>query len=791
MLKRHVLFLLILSLLPLGGLAEGQTSLVRISEVMAANLLTPVDGKLQDWIELHNPGKDKVDLTGWALSDRQALPFLAPLSGSIEPGGYRVFTQEQLGFGLSRGGETLWLTSPEGESQEVTYESLPQDAALMWDGKEYVTTFAPTPGEENTLQQKGEVEEARYEHALEQGLVITEIMAANGDTGRGKSPWDWVEIYNPGTAQVNLEGLYLSLDAGNLTQWAFPMGTRLRPGARALIYCTGSPETVTGGNVYVNSLFKLDKSGGALVLSNGTDIIDCLSWDSQFGSVAYGRPEGQGSFRYLKESTPQKPNPMEGYTRRLESVRFSQPGGYQTQPFALTLSAAQEGQIHYTLDGSEPGANSPIYTEPFEITQNTVVRAVCVAEEYIDSPITTHTYLFDAPLPSYTLSLTGDNGTFFTSSGIFSPGNHNISSEFRVNAEIFQAGKPLINQLCGVRLTGGTSLQYLPRTFSLYARPGYDASSFAFNPFTTRFYPDYQCITFRGGGTDYARTRIRDDFLCNLSRGYGIMYLASAPASVYVNGAYWGCMSIRERANQDAIAQWEGISDKEIIDQIIIIKNRGIQIKGSNQELEALASFCRNQDLSVEENLEYVLSQLDVDSLFAHTAFQIITGNGDLSNMRYYRVPGGKWKVILFDLDLAMLSTKLDPLPFYLGDGRQPTKHFYGELFQALMRVPEMRDKFFTLVGRILHERFMAQDVLQELEFWQQAYAPLMEVHGQHWRDQYYSKWEKAMADFRKMLVRRPLLMPKYFAQYYKLTDEEVTRYFGDFLNNNQPPEGI
>lgn len=787
---KRLLLLFALILLPLAALAGGQEH-VLISEMMAANLLTPVDGQVQDWIELHNPGKEKVNLQGWGLSDRQALPFLAPLKGTIPPGGYLVLTQTQMGFALSRQGERVFLTSPEGKTQEVAYEELSQDAALMWSGKDYVTTYTPTPGDKNVLTQKDQAEQARYESAVQKGLVITEIMAANGDTGRGKPPWDWVEIYNPGTVQVNLDGLYLAQDGGNLKRWGFPMGARLRPGSRALIYCTGSPETVTGGNVYVNSLFKLEKSGGALVLSDGVDIIDSLSWDSQFGSVAYGRPEGQGSFRYLQESTPQKPNPLEGYTRRLPAVDFSRPGGYATKAFTLTLSGPSSAQIHYTLDGSEPGAHSPVYTQPLDIAQNTVVRAVALGEGAIDSPIATHTYLFDVPLPGYTLSLVGENATFFTSSGIFSPGNHNLSSEYRANAEVFFEGKPLVNQLAGVRLTGGTSLQYLPRTFSLYARPGYDASSFAFNPFTNRFYPDYQCLTFRGGGTDYARTRIRDDFLCNLSRGYGIMYLASAPASVYVNGAYWGCMSIRERANQDAIAQWEGISDKATIDQIIILKNRGIQIKGSRQELEALASFCRNQDLSVPENLQHVLSQLDVDSLFAHTAFQIITGNGDLSNLRYYKVPGGKWKLMLFDLDLAMLSTKLDPLPFYLGNGRQETKHFYGELFQGLMRVPEMREQFFTLVGRILHQRFMAQDVLSELDTWQQAYAPLMEVHGQSWRDQYYSKWEKSMADFRKVLVRRPVLIPKYFAQSYKLSDQEVEKYFGDFLRDNQPPEGM
>ncbi len=788
--RRRCLALLLLCLTPLGALAKEQPApAVIISEVMAANRLHPVEGSLSDWIELHNPGLQEVDLSGWGLTDVPAVPRLAALSGTLAPGGYLVLTQEALGFGLKSEGETLTLTSPEGQSQELSYQDLPQDASLMWDGKDYAVTFAPTPGQENTKQTRAQAENAQYETALSKGLVITEIMAANGDVGRGKSPWDWVELYNPGTAQVALEGLYLSDNAADLKRWAFPKGARLRAGTRAIVYCTGSPEQAQGGNVYVNSVFRLEKSGGALLLSDGETVIDRLSWDSQYASVSYGRPEGKGTFQYLDQSTMQQPNPETGYAKRLPAVTFSRPGGYAQEEFQLTLSAPLGARVHYTLDGSEPTAASPQYTQPLAISQNTAVRALALQDGMIDGPMATNTYLFDEPLPGYTLCLTGSPSTFFTSSGIFSQGNHNISSEFRANAEYFKDGKVQMNQLCGVRLTGGTSLVYLPRTFSLYARSGYGESSFAFNPFTTRFYPEYQCLTMRGGGTDYGRTRIRDAFLCNLSRGYGIMYLASAPASVYVNGAYWGCMSIRERANQDAIAQWEGITDQQVIDNIAIIKNRGIQLKGSRDELEALASFCRNQDLSVQENLDHVLSQLDVNSLFVHTAFQMITGNGDLSNLRYYKVPGGKWKLMLFDLDLAMLSTQLEPMTFYRGNGRQETKHFYGEFFQALMRVPAMRDEFLTLAGRILYERFMAQDVLAELDTWQQAYAPLMELHTAKWTNVPFARWEKNMDDFRRMLERRPALMPKYFTQTYQLTQEETVRFFGDFLDNNQPPD--
>jgi hexosaminidase len=44
----------------------------------------------------------------------------------------------------------------------------------------------------------------------------------------------------------------------------------------------------------------------------------------------------------------------------------------------VTLSTQGEGEIRYTLDGTEPGAESMLYTEPLEITGDCMIRATAV-----------------------------------------------------------------------------------------------------------------------------------------------------------------------------------------------------------------------------------------------------------------------------------------------------------------------------------------------------------------------------------------------------------------------------
>ena len=54
----------------------------------------------------------------------------------------------------------------------------------------------------------------------------------------------------------------------------------------------------------------------------------------------------------------------------------------------MASSALPKSQIFYTLDGSEPTAQSTLYTEPITVTAETTVKAVALAEGYLLSEVT-------------------------------------------------------------------------------------------------------------------------------------------------------------------------------------------------------------------------------------------------------------------------------------------------------------------------------------------------------------------------------------------------------------------
>ncbi|MBQ7532313.1 MAG: chitobiase/beta-hexosaminidase C-terminal domain-containing protein, partial [Bacteroidales bacterium] len=93
---------------------------------------------------------------------------------------------------------------------------------------------------------------------------------------------------------------------------------------------------------------------------------------------------------------------------------FTPVAGTYTEAISVVIACTTEGTtIYYTLDGTDPavnptGINGTLYEAPFELSENTTVKAIAVKEGMNDSDIATAVYEFQEPTPpaqetSYTL----------------------------------------------------------------------------------------------------------------------------------------------------------------------------------------------------------------------------------------------------------------------------------------------------------------------------------------------------------------------------------------------------
>lgn len=68
-------------------------------------------------------------------------------------------------------------------------------------------------------------------------------------------------------------------------------------------------------------------------------------------------------------------------------------------PLSVSISASRGLQVRYTTDGSAPDENSPLYTQPFAITDTTIVRAVGVHNGKLVSPVSERRFQRVQPRP--------------------------------------------------------------------------------------------------------------------------------------------------------------------------------------------------------------------------------------------------------------------------------------------------------------------------------------------------------------------------------------------------------
>ncbi len=137
-------------------------------------------------------------------------------------------------------------------------------------------------------------------------VVISEFMAKNDETlvdGDGNYS-DWIELYNTGEETVDLTGWYLSDDAADLTQWAFPSAS-MGAGEFMVVFASGQDQAdYTDSLGYLHTTFKLGGSGESVILteSDGTTVASAfLDYPEQSDDVSYGLDQESTSSYLIAE----------------------------------------------------------------------------------------------------------------------------------------------------------------------------------------------------------------------------------------------------------------------------------------------------------------------------------------------------------------------------------------------------------------------------------------------------------------------------------------------------------
>lgn len=125
------------------------------------------------------------------------------------------------------------------------------------------------------------------------GPVISEFMASNNDTldDEDGNSSDWIEIYNPTNAPIDLTGWYLTGRPDNLTKWQFP-ATILPAHGYLVVFASNKDRAVAGEPLHTNFKLSADGEYVALVQPDGVTIASQYvpTFPPQVTDVSYGLP---------------------------------------------------------------------------------------------------------------------------------------------------------------------------------------------------------------------------------------------------------------------------------------------------------------------------------------------------------------------------------------------------------------------------------------------------------------------------------------------------------------------
>ena len=155
-----------------------------------------------------------------------------------------------------------------------------------------------------------------------------------------------------------------------------------------------------------------------------------------------------------------------------------------------------------------------------------------------------------------------------------------------------------------------------------------------------------------------------------------------------------------------------------------------------------------SHSLTDADNLQWVADRVDIENYLTYVAMEMLVANTDTGNIKFYRVPGGKWKWIFYDLDWASFDMSYNYVQRYLNDeGHGVSRAFSNRLIMGLLENDSVRDQFLTILADLMKGNFSNQNIRAKVEEYKALLEPEMAGQFEKWGSSFES-WEKYINTF-------------------------------------------
>lgn len=609
-------------------------------------------------------------------------------------------------------------------------------------------------------------------------LVINEILASNAKSyadGFGERD-DWIELYNLTDSNIQLAGMFLTDDPDSPTKHEIgdsEYWTTIESKGFILLWVDNDPEQ---GKRHIS--FSLRKKGGYIGLyDRDTVLIDEIYYKAQYRDRSLGRIKvNENELAIFKDPTPNEHN-ENGLRLNLTktNVDVNLPSGFYQGVQEIQLSCVLDGNIHYTLDGSEPNHKSDIYETPIVLDSSCILRARLIKEGFLPDAIVSRSFMINEKNSLSVVSLIVDPKNLWRKKKGIYRNFERRSLEVPAYIEYFDTTETGEFQLsfsksATTRIVGNTSRRQPKKSFAFFATNDDDLGNrFEYPVFNDKNIESFSGLWVRADATSgrnvpelWVGERFKNELLYEVNKQMkgNIDMQAYQPVSLYLNGKYWGLYNLMERKGKDFI--YNNYGEKDV--DILTAEDAKI-VSGNINEYDELMFFIAQNDVAIDSVYEEVCNQIDVDSYIDYWVNEAYCGAKDINvNIRYWKskTPGSKWKWISFDQD-SWYTSKQESLKYYLDKGKV---FFLGRL----MKNQEFKKKWINRMCDYLNTGFKAENVIDLVDQITERIEIEVNRDRERWSDSmlYVPKGQriKWINDYAQ---KRPNFLRQHMVDYFNL----------------------
>ncbi len=693
---------------------------VRFNEIMTSNGggIRDESGDRRDWLELHNPGRVAVDLSGYHLSDDPENPFkwTFPEGIRIEPEDYLIVWASgkngtegdgttHTNFRLSASGETLLMMAPDRQRlvDKIVLPSLVRDASWQrFNDAEWLAGPNPSPGEPNVAVLQAGVqfshEGGRYEEAfsllLSSPLAGTEIYYTLD--GSEPDPLRPVRSWQAWDGETNTFRDFTSVTH----KYTVPL--RIQP--------RGEED-----NVYAN-----------------ITTVNAASMDDQYW---------RGPDHPVRKATVVRAVLHQEGQSGATSTRIYQVESPEVQAHSLPV-------LYLTVD--------PAWLFDYEtglyVAGKTYDELADPELGWRPHPANYHT---NWEYPAHAAWISPDNQTMTEQqTGLRIHGGWSRAlplKGLRLYARNRYDNQPsFFGSLLGEVREFPAKTLLLRLGQSLHATLFEDAlwQSHAVGALKVDLSPSIPVVHYINGeywGILNAMERFDKHFLQNR---YGV-----DPDNLVILG---GPLGYAEQLEEGA--------------------------EGDNLPYRDMLSHVSGHDMSQPAHYAYVETLMDMDSFIDYNLLRIYSGDDDGANkhIHVWRVKtgydpdapyghDGRWRWQTWDIDYAMESWQRDTLSFYAND--DPEKHknpVYTELLVRLLQNETFRNRFLNRFADLINTLWAPDVLISAIDEWEASLLPEIEAHIARWKiPQDMTYWASRVDQARTFARHRPERQRQQVLDYF------------------------